>query len=200
MYGNYKRFPSGLKNAQDFGLLSADLRQKVSSVAARLNLPIVEALQKAFVENVVFHKRCITEYGPNQKVKLEEHPGNFVDYCFFCDDGNGTLLSCRSKNLDKNVSEWAENLQDSKLLAKLSEGDLTTTEAKYHKKCLIELYNRVKSKRNDEKSEKELLTIVEGIEWTIFLSIGGSPIFFSIVHSLCFSKSSIHSATHSVSV
>ena len=102
--------------------------------------------------------------------------------------------------MDKNVSEWAENLQDSKLLAKLSEGDLTTTEAKYHKKCLIELYNRVKSKRNDEKSEKELLTIVEGIEWTIFLSIGGSPICFSIVHSLCFSKSSIHSATHSVSV
>ena len=151
----------------------------------------------AFVENdAVLYKRCTTKYGPNLKVKLEEHPANFVDYCFFCDDSNGTLLSCRSKNLDKHVSEWAEYLQDFKLLEKLSEGDMTTTEAKYHKKCLTELYNRVKSKQNVEKSEKELFTIVEAIEWTIFLSIRGSPIFCSIVHSLCFSKTSIHSATH----
>ena len=89
---------------------------------------------------------------------------NFVDYCFFCDNGNGSLLSCRSKNLDKHVSEWAEYLRDSKLLAKLSEGDMTATEAKYHRKCLTELYNRVKSKRNDEKSETELFTVVEGNE------------------------------------
>ena len=68
------------------------------------------------------------------------------------------------KNLDKHVSEWVENLRDSKLLANLSEGDMIATEAKYHKKCLTELYKRVKSKLNDEKSEKELFTIVEGNE------------------------------------
>ena len=60
MYGSYKTFPSDLKNAQYFGLLPADLRQKVNSAAAKLNLPMVEALLKAFVENdAVFHKRCI---------------------------------------------------------------------------------------------------------------------------------------------
>ena len=53
---------------------------------------------------------------------------------FFCD--NKTLLSCQSKNLDNHVSEWAEYLRNSKLLGKLSEGDMTATEAKYHKKCL----------------------------------------------------------------
>ena len=89
---------------------------------------------------------------------------NFVNYCFFCDDGNGTLLSCRSKNLDKHVSEWAEYLGDSKLLTKLSEGDVTATEAKCHKKCLTELYNGVKLKRNDERSEKKLVTIVNSNE------------------------------------
>ena len=89
---------------------------------------------------------------------------NSVDYCFFRDDGNGTLLSCQSKNLDMHVSEWPEYLRDSKLLAKLSEGLKNATEANYHKKCLTELYNRVKSKRNDEKSETELFTIVEGNE------------------------------------
>ena len=41
---------------------------------------------------------------------------------------------------------------------------MIATEAKYHEKCLTELQNRVKSKQNDEKSEKELFTIVEGIE------------------------------------
>ena len=138
--------------------------------------------------------------GPNLKAKLEEHSGNFVDYCFFGDDGNGTFLSCRSKNLGKHVSEWAEYLWDSKLLAKLNEADMTATEAKYHRKCLTELYNRVKSKQNDEKSEKKLFTVVEGTEWTVFLSISDCPIFCSIAHSLCFSKTSIHSATHSVSV
>ena len=35
--------------------------------------------------------------GPNLKAKLEEHSGNFVDYCFFGDDGNGTFLSSGQK-------------------------------------------------------------------------------------------------------
>ena len=89
-----------------------------------------------------------------------------IDYCFFCDDGTlvGTLLSCWSQNLDKHISEWAEHLQDSKLLAKISENDMTATEAKYHNKCLTELNNRVNRKRKNEKSEKELLTIVEDNE------------------------------------
>ena len=68
-------FQSNLENAQDFGLLPPDLRQKVNSVAAKLNLPVVKTLQKAFVENdAVFHNRCITKYGPNLKRKLKEHP------------------------------------------------------------------------------------------------------------------------------
>ena len=77
---------------------------------------------------------------------------------------------------------------------------MTATEAKYQKQCLTELCNRVKSKRNDEKSEQELFTLVEGNERTVLLSVSGSPRFCSIAHSLCFSETSIHSATHSVSV
>ena len=47
----------------------------MNSVAAKLNLPVVQALQIASVENdTVFHKRCITKYGPKLKRKLEEHP------------------------------------------------------------------------------------------------------------------------------
>ena len=104
----------------------------MDTVTVRLNLPVVEALQKTFVKNnAVLHKRCITKYGPNLKAKLEEHTATFVDYCFFCNNGNEILLSCLSKNLDNHVREWAEYLRVSKLLAKLSEGDMTATEAKY---------------------------------------------------------------------
>ena len=75
-----KAFPSDLKNAQDFGSLSADLRQKVNSVAATLNFSVVETLQKVFVENdAVFHERCITKCGPNLKGKLEEYPEIHVE-------------------------------------------------------------------------------------------------------------------------
>ena len=41
---------------------------------------------------------------------------------------------------------------------------MTATETKYHNKCLTELNNRVNRKRKKEKSEKELLTIVEDNE------------------------------------
>ena len=47
----------------------------MNSVAAKLNLPVAEELQKAFVGNdAVSHKRCTTKYVPNLKTKLEEHP------------------------------------------------------------------------------------------------------------------------------
>ena len=54
---------------------------------------------------------------------------------------------------------------------------MTKTELKYHKNCLTEPYNRVKSEQNDEKNKNELFTIVEGNDWTVFLSISGPPIF-----------------------
>ena len=47
----------------------------MNSIGAKLNFPVVEALQKVFVENdTVFHNRYITKYGSNPKRKLEEHP------------------------------------------------------------------------------------------------------------------------------
>ena len=47
----------------------------MNSIPAKLNLPVVEGLQKAFVENdAIFHKRYIIKYGPNLKRKMQEHP------------------------------------------------------------------------------------------------------------------------------
>ena len=47
--------------------------------------------------------------------------------------------------LDKHVRKAAEFLEDTTLLAQLSAGDMVAREAKYHKKCLTSLYNRVRA-------------------------------------------------------
>lgn len=55
--------------------------------------------------------------------------------------------------VDIRVRRCAHTLQDSKLLAKLSSGDLIAVEARYHARCLVALYNRaaaVQKKAVDE--------------------------------------------------
>ena len=54
-------------------------------------------------------------------------------------------------------------MQDRKLLVKLSEGDMTAVEAKYHKNCLKNMYNKFKNKKKIAAVEKELLSTIEGI-------------------------------------
>ena len=61
-----------------------------------------------------------------------------TDNCFFCgeDEGKGPLHQAKTFNIDKRVRDYAETLQDHRLLAKLSIGDMHALDAKYHKRCL----------------------------------------------------------------
>ena len=55
-------------------------------------------------------------------------------------------------------------MQYSKLLAKLSEGDMTTTGAKYQNSRLTHMYNKFKVKQKKNAAvKKELLSTIEGI-------------------------------------
>ena len=65
----------------------------------------------------------------------------FTADCFFC-EGSEDLINCQTVELDRNVRKMAEALGDSKILAKLAEGDMCATEAVYHKKCLTDCYNK----------------------------------------------------------
>ena len=72
--------------------------------------------------------------------------------CYFCDesDNQGTLHKESTFGFDEHVCACAIILQDSKLIAKPSTGDMVAQEAKYHKKCLVTLHNsshnRIKNK------------------------------------------------------
>ena len=65
--------------------------------------------------------------------------------CFLCDKSDGTLHNVTTFEFDARVRSFAYTLQDSKLIAKLSGGDMIATEAKYHDTCMLTLFNRVKA-------------------------------------------------------
>ena len=68
---------------------------------------------------------------------------NFVDKCFFCDkkDSDEILHECQTLCLDAFVRKIALEMQNSKLISKLSESDMVATEAKYYRQCFLKLYN-----------------------------------------------------------
>ena len=60
---------------------------------------------------------------------------NYSDNCFFCNETDDAvnLHQCQTLPLDKRVRKMAQQLVDTKLLAKLSKGDMIATKAKYLK-------------------------------------------------------------------
>lgn len=46
-------------------------------------------------------------------------------------------------NLDSNLRQMATDLQDTRLLARISGGDLVATETKYHLGCLVQYKNSI---------------------------------------------------------
>ena len=65
--------------------------------------------------------------------------------------------------MDKKVREAAGELLDERLIAKLVEGDLVATESKYHKTCLAEFYNKVRTFASKASTAEQEKSIVECI-------------------------------------
>ena len=55
--------------------------------------------------------------------------------CFFCDDTTDNFTKVETMSLDSHVTQIAEKLRDTKLLAKLSGGDMVAIGAQYHLRC-----------------------------------------------------------------
>jgi hypothetical protein len=155
----YSTVIDNLKNFKAIGKLSALLKVRID----RENV-----LQDLIQNKAKFHKSCRNSYDsyhyerackrrrteecsdeslltPSTRSKFVAQ--NFICLtCFFCDepDTAGNLCNARTLGLDTRVRDAATRLSDEKLLAKLSEGDLVAIEARYHKSCLIALYNRLR--------------------------------------------------------
>lgn len=74
-----------------------------------------------------------------------------TDVCFFCEKSSASdpLHEVSTFSLDHRVRKCAHDLQDERLLAKLSTGDMIAQEAKYHSCCLVSLYNQAASLINE---------------------------------------------------
>ena len=66
--------------------------------------------------------------------------------------------------IDSNVRAAATELQDHKLLSKLSAGDMHAQDAYYHASCLTALYNRVRNLRLSKEEEHNENTTQNSLE------------------------------------
>ncbi|KAE8741877.1 hypothetical protein FOCC_FOCC012580 [Frankliniella occidentalis] len=93
------------------------------------------------------------------------------DVCFICDEPENTkhiLHRVETKSLNSSVARCAEVLQDKKLIAVLSAGDLVAQEAKYHKNCITNLFNKCREfqgTRNTANTLCESLAFAELIAY-----------------------------------
>ena len=68
--------------------------------------------------------------------------------CFFCDAvicDEKVVHRAATKNLDSNVRFMATELRNTKLLARLSAGDMTASDTVYHKNCITALHTQYRS-------------------------------------------------------
>eukprot|EP00794_Sanderia_malayensis_P004251 gene4251-4816_t len=88
---------------------------------------------------------------------------NFAMACFFCgeQDDKANLHQCETLTVHQRVKRCAEDLGDTHILAKLSEGDMVAIEAKYHVKCLVRFYNNhrahARKTRSNDNNENAIM-------------------------------------------
>ena len=119
-------------------------------------------------KKAVYHKRCTSQYNDQHYQRaiksaktdsnIEDEPSssrktrsifdakNFQNICFLCNESTAEQPHLvTSLEMDKKVREAAAELLDERFIVRLSESDLTATESKYHKTCLAEFYNKVRT-------------------------------------------------------
>ena len=161
--------------------------ENVESISVPLRNLKIENLEEECVSNkVVYHKRCRSEYNDQHYQRaikraktdsnIENEPSssrktqssfdakNFQSICFLCNESTAEqLYLVISLEMDKKVRENAAELLDERLIAKLTEGDFVATESKYHKSCLAEFYNKVRTFASKASTAEQEKSIAEGI-------------------------------------
>ena len=87
------------------------------------------------------------------------------DLCFFCEKSAGKeqLHEVSTFKTDKRVRECAALLENDDLRRRLSGGDMVALEAKYHTKCLTNLYYRASMVQREQEGNKNSDNMLCGI-------------------------------------
>ena len=107
----------------------------------RFNQTKLERLQRKSTEVKAGTSSTVHTRSSHSKVNLK------YATCFLCDGpaGSAGLHQASTSDIDARVRRCAIELEDTALLAKLSPGDMVALEAKYHRNCLVKLYNRARA-------------------------------------------------------
>ncbi len=93
---------------------------------------------------------------PTKKIRLSRSSEPVTkESCYFCENTSEPLRAVSTYQVDSRVQKCALALQDGKLLAKLSAGDMTAQDAKYHPLCLASLYKRAKSLDESKQDDSD---------------------------------------------
>ena len=151
--------------------------KKIDSVPMNISLDRLDEGQGVakilLLHKAVYHKACYLKFA-NDKLKraqkraldgaIQSSPkktrksfdtSTQEPKCFFCGELGGQMHRASTKNNDSHVRECATKLCDTSLLAKLTTSDMHALDAKYHRKCLIALYNRARKHYNDEIDDSD---------------------------------------------
>lgn len=179
----YHTISNNLFEFQKLGALPAALMKRINTASS-----VKELTNLLMTQNACFHKGCISLYnkqklerkrksfeepesvdvaGPSRKMtRLSTNLKNFIERCFFCekDESHEQLHECLSIPTSNRIKTMAEELNDLKILGKLSEGGMIATEAKYHGKCILKLFNRYrKHTRKTTIDSNSEFDFIEGI-------------------------------------
>lgn len=109
-------------------------------------------------------QRAIKRKRPNDDSDNEElqstchrHPRQKTNtlVCLFCEKPGSPTEPLHEAMMDRvthRVKQCAIKLLDERLIAKVSSGDLVASEAKYHAKCLVALYNAAERKKTTDST------------------------------------------------
>ena len=105
-----------------------------------------ESEKKRFPKNFLIlqckqHLRSASTPSRSMKTDSDDEPA-----WFFCDDTTGNLTKVETMSLDSHVRQIVEELRETKLLAKMSGGDMVAIDAQYHLRCLAAFYCRGRSR------------------------------------------------------
>ena len=98
-------------------------------------------------ENADFKKPCREQHS-RQKSNSS--------LCLFCEkpgSSSDPLHEAMTRVIGERVKRCATKILDKQLLAKVSSGDLVASEAKYHAKCLVALYNAAAGAKTSEQND-----------------------------------------------
>ena len=156
---------------------------KLGCLPSKLNISVLNegaGLETTFqCRRAKFHKTCSLQFNKNELKRAEKRKSSsndgteldakkkftrqkatdtpvFSNNCLFCElpaTSQKPLHEASTFRIDTRVRQCALNLQDEKLLAKLSHGDMIAIEAKYHSHCLAALYNKDRPNASQESSD-----------------------------------------------